>query len=244
MVRNVETRASKGIRVALQQRSDKFEALQCGVCLDLLVKPTSLGACVHVFCFDCIWLWSQRSEECPLCRTKSWGMRTCNATVGRLQTDILQHFTQAEAQAYGVRVASAASRLRRAMEVERQLILDAMPAMLWEEVTTRLVGERMRDDRALLHASMEADAAARAAEVVLEDYEARQVDWVEFETAQLIWIERRAEAEVADATHRQATQTTFSIIHARNAEGARRQANRESLAARLRPRSGRVTGTM
>ena len=63
--RNIETRSF--VRAA-QQRSDIIETLRCSVCFDLLVQPTRVDGCAHVFCYSCISTWNMRSNSCPMCR--------------------------------------------------------------------------------------------------------------------------------------------------------------------------------
>ncbi|XP_078037817.1 uncharacterized protein LOC144470483 [Augochlora pura] len=44
------------------------EQLTCNVCSELFVKATTLN-CMHTFCHYCIARWSEKRNDCPICRT-------------------------------------------------------------------------------------------------------------------------------------------------------------------------------
>ncbi|XP_001943770.2 E3 ubiquitin-protein ligase Topors-like [Acyrthosiphon pisum] len=41
---------------------------QCSICLDELTNPCNTNSCLHLFCFECLLLWSNSAQICPLCR--------------------------------------------------------------------------------------------------------------------------------------------------------------------------------
>jgi len=41
---------------------------ECVICQDKCIEPMELS-CHHIFCFQCLYQWTQRSPTCPLCRT-------------------------------------------------------------------------------------------------------------------------------------------------------------------------------
>jgi hypothetical protein len=43
----------------------------CAICLTAISDPTTLVACTHSFCYECISQWLRKSNKCPLCKSKS-----------------------------------------------------------------------------------------------------------------------------------------------------------------------------
>lgn len=45
------------------------EPEKCPVCIQQIAEPKSYSSgCLHTFCFECIFRWSQIKKECPLCK--------------------------------------------------------------------------------------------------------------------------------------------------------------------------------
>ncbi|XP_020894647.1 E3 ubiquitin-protein ligase RNFT1-like [Exaiptasia diaphana] len=42
----------------------------CPICQEDLTDPIMLRTCKHIFCEDCISLWFDREQTCPMCRAK------------------------------------------------------------------------------------------------------------------------------------------------------------------------------
>ena len=40
---------------------------ECPICLDT-IKYSSVGSCMHHFCYDCLYEWCKRSNKCPICK--------------------------------------------------------------------------------------------------------------------------------------------------------------------------------
>eukprot|EP00818_Percolomonas_sp_WS_P003693 CAMPEP_0117441052 /NCGR_PEP_ID=MMETSP0759-20121206/3421_1 /TAXON_ID=63605 /ORGANISM="Percolomonas cosmopolitus, Strain WS" /LENGTH=449 /DNA_ID=CAMNT_0005232865 /DNA_START=169 /DNA_END=1518 /DNA_ORIENTATION=+ len=43
---------------------------KCAICFDDITNKTTLDACTHIFCWECIHQWSVKSNVCPLCRER------------------------------------------------------------------------------------------------------------------------------------------------------------------------------
>ena len=43
---------------------------KCPICLGFIIKPVIINKCSHIFCKFCLEMWSQKKENCPLCRGK------------------------------------------------------------------------------------------------------------------------------------------------------------------------------
>jgi hypothetical protein len=46
------------------------EDMSCVICAEIMRNPSTMGACGHVFCRDCISRVCERSRKCPLCRRR------------------------------------------------------------------------------------------------------------------------------------------------------------------------------
>lgn len=44
------------------------DQLECGICSEIVRDPPNLGGCAHLFCRDCIRVWSKKQLTCPSCR--------------------------------------------------------------------------------------------------------------------------------------------------------------------------------
>ncbi|CAK92572.1 unnamed protein product (macronuclear) [Paramecium tetraurelia] len=44
--------------------------MRCVICLNLMSNQVFMDQCNHSFCFECIRKWSEKSHQCPQCRTK------------------------------------------------------------------------------------------------------------------------------------------------------------------------------
>lgn len=42
----------------------------CPICYENITNRTQLDGCSHVFCWECIRIWSEKSNTCPMCRKK------------------------------------------------------------------------------------------------------------------------------------------------------------------------------
>eukprot|EP01080_Neovahlkampfia_damariscottae_P006895 gene6895-11057_t len=47
-----------------------MESVCCAICLDSVKNEASLSPCQHLFCYECIHFWSNRSNVCPCCRSR------------------------------------------------------------------------------------------------------------------------------------------------------------------------------
>jgi hypothetical protein len=54
------------------EQSTPIEPLmeKCGVCLDFILNKASINNCRHIFCSECIQLWSKVTNTCPLCKAR------------------------------------------------------------------------------------------------------------------------------------------------------------------------------
>ncbi|OAX34565.1 hypothetical protein K503DRAFT_747224 [Rhizopogon vinicolor AM-OR11-026] len=69
------TSSSKRIKLELSppprltddQNDENLDHDHCVICLQSLVDRTVIPTCSHEFCFECISLWAEQSQKCPLC---------------------------------------------------------------------------------------------------------------------------------------------------------------------------------
>lgn len=62
--------------------------MECGICIDLLIEPTSLN-CGHTYCLNCLsnwWLQNRDKFVCPLCRCKIEYLPAVNVALQNLLT--------------------------------------------------------------------------------------------------------------------------------------------------------------
>jgi len=57
-------------------RNTVTENLQCGVCMEIFIKPTVLN-CSHTFCESCIHIWMRKVKKCPMCRVNIQSKSYC-----------------------------------------------------------------------------------------------------------------------------------------------------------------------
>ena len=54
----------------LQVIKNKPSTCQCQICLNKLRDMSSIDCCDHLFCFECIEMWTISSTKCPACEKK------------------------------------------------------------------------------------------------------------------------------------------------------------------------------
>ncbi|KAJ3427376.1 ubiquitin ligase protein chfr [Anaeramoeba flamelloides] len=68
---NTESKDQKAKDEDNKGSSDKLEEnLMCSICHEIQHNPIACVPCMHSFCGGCITQWSDRSSDCPLCKTK------------------------------------------------------------------------------------------------------------------------------------------------------------------------------
>jgi hypothetical protein len=50
----------------------KTDKEECGICLEPLVKKTTLSNCKHAYCWECIVQWADITNQCPLCKVRDF----------------------------------------------------------------------------------------------------------------------------------------------------------------------------
>ena len=153
-----------------EEPEDQTEELQCSICVDLLIQPTNLDACAHVFCNACISIWNMQSKQCPLCRAVFLSLSTVRVhrRLHRMLADEVENLTPAEKEVYDLRVASAPSRLKDATD-ERELVRGARAAQLYAERTAAAQRQRqvLRQLSELIAGVREASTVSMEAMVAL-----------------------------------------------------------------------------
>ncbi|KAF0760706.1 LON peptidase N-terminal domain and RING finger protein 1-like, partial [Aphis craccivora] len=66
--------------------------LQCNICFEIFIKPTVLN-CSHTFCESCIYVWTNRSKKCPICRVLIKSKSLC-LTLDSFIEKIVEHLPQ------------------------------------------------------------------------------------------------------------------------------------------------------
>lgn len=67
-----ELRSGRSPRTAREDSDDDIEAIECSICLDACIDPSTLRGCHatshHTFCLSCITRWAEVTTRCPLCK--------------------------------------------------------------------------------------------------------------------------------------------------------------------------------
>lgn len=74
--KTTDQKKTKSVKLE-KSRNSLYSILECGVCVDTVVEPYTLGKCGHTFCWDCISNWDKEKSHadgisCPQCRIKSY----------------------------------------------------------------------------------------------------------------------------------------------------------------------------
>ena len=66
-----ELRSGRSPRTPREDTDDEIEAVECSICLDACIDPSTLRGCHatshHTFCLSCITRWAEVTTRCPLC---------------------------------------------------------------------------------------------------------------------------------------------------------------------------------
>lgn len=46
------------------------ENIDCSICLQAINNASFVDICLHKFCYECLFQWSQEKNDCPLCKEK------------------------------------------------------------------------------------------------------------------------------------------------------------------------------
>lgn len=49
-------------------RSNNSKNNICAICLNMCTIPCNTNKCTHIFCYNCLKIWSKTKKICPLCR--------------------------------------------------------------------------------------------------------------------------------------------------------------------------------
>jgi hypothetical protein len=67
-----ELRSGRSPRTPREDSDDEIEAVECSICLDACIDPSTLRGCHatshHTFCLTCITRWAEVTTRCPLCK--------------------------------------------------------------------------------------------------------------------------------------------------------------------------------
>ncbi|OJA11636.1 hypothetical protein AZE42_04757 [Rhizopogon vesiculosus] len=65
--KRIKLESSPSPRLTDDQNDEHLDHDHCVICLQSLVDRTVIPTCSHEFCFECISLWAEQSQKCPLC---------------------------------------------------------------------------------------------------------------------------------------------------------------------------------
>jgi len=80
--------------LAINNKEQPNNELQCGVCLENIAEQGVLSGCAHSFCFICIKEWSKTSNTCPLCKGRFTHLTKLNLTTKTSKKIKIKHADQ------------------------------------------------------------------------------------------------------------------------------------------------------
>ena len=71
---------------------------QCPICQGEMTSPGTLNPCGHKFCEECLSTWLERTQMCPLCRTRGRNLQISSGSVIGLlpRTENLDNFDESD----------------------------------------------------------------------------------------------------------------------------------------------------